>query len=61
MTEAARAPAPDVSGPVVERLVEAGAVDDVVALAIGARGTPLSSRPLGAPLRRWPPPCASRS
>ncbi len=35
------------TGSVIERLVEAGEVGDVVALAIGARGTPASSRPLG--------------
>jgi nucleotide-binding universal stress UspA family protein len=34
-------------GPVVERLVEAGGASDVVALAIGARGTPAARRPLG--------------
>jgi nucleotide-binding universal stress UspA family protein len=35
------------TGPVVGRLVEAGGADDVVALAIGARGTPSGRRPLG--------------
>jgi nucleotide-binding universal stress UspA family protein len=35
------------TGPVVERLVEAGGASDVVALAIGARGTPAGRRPLG--------------
>ena len=34
-------------GPVVERLVEAGGASEVVALAIGARGTPSGRRPLG--------------
>jgi nucleotide-binding universal stress UspA family protein len=36
------------AGPVVERLVEAGEAEDVVALVIGARGTPTGRRPLGA-------------
>jgi nucleotide-binding universal stress UspA family protein len=36
-----------VEGPIVERLVEAGGASDVVALAIGARGTPSARRPLG--------------
>jgi nucleotide-binding universal stress UspA family protein len=36
-----------VSGSVVERLVAAASVDDVLALAIGARGTPSGRRPLG--------------
>jgi nucleotide-binding universal stress UspA family protein len=35
------------TGPVVERLVEAGRASDVVALAIGARGTPAGRRPVG--------------
>ncbi len=35
------------TGPVVERLVEAGGASEVVALAIGARGTPSGRRPLG--------------
>jgi nucleotide-binding universal stress UspA family protein len=35
------------TGPVVERLTDAGAEDDVVALVIGARSTP-GGRPLGA-------------
>lgn len=34
-------------GPVVERLVEAGEEDAVIALALGARGTPAARRPLG--------------
>jgi nucleotide-binding universal stress UspA family protein len=37
-----------VSGPVVERLVQAGETKDVIALAIGARATPSGPRPLGA-------------
>jgi nucleotide-binding universal stress UspA family protein len=45
--EAAGLPLRTVSGPIVERLVEAGAAEDVVALAIGARGTPHARRPLG--------------
>jgi nucleotide-binding universal stress UspA family protein len=36
-----------VTGPVVRRLVEAGEPDNVVALVVGARGTP-RGRPLGA-------------
>lgn len=36
-----------VTGPVAERLVEAGEEDDVVALAIGARSSPASAKPLG--------------
>jgi nucleotide-binding universal stress UspA family protein len=36
-----------VTGPVAERLVEAGEAGDVVALAIGARSTPASAKPLG--------------
>ena len=35
------------TGPVVGRLVEAGVASDVVALAIGARGTPSGRRALG--------------
>ena len=35
------------TGPVVERLVEAGGASDVVALAIGARGMPSGRRPVG--------------
>jgi nucleotide-binding universal stress UspA family protein len=46
--EAAGVPLRAVSGPVVKRLVQAGAADDVVALAIGARATPSGRRPLGA-------------
>jgi nucleotide-binding universal stress UspA family protein len=45
--EAAGIPLQTVRGPVVERLVEAGEASDVVALAIGARGTPAGPRPLG--------------
>ena len=47
MTEAAGIPLRTTTGPVVERLVEAGEANDVVALVIGARGTAASSRPLG--------------
>ena len=36
------------TGPVAERLVEAGEEDDVVALAIGARSSPASAKPLAA-------------
>jgi nucleotide-binding universal stress UspA family protein len=35
------------TGPVIERLVEAGEQDDVVAVAIGARSTSASAKPLG--------------
>ena len=45
--EAAGIPLRTTTGPVVERLVEAGRASDVVALAIGARGTPAGRRPLG--------------
>jgi nucleotide-binding universal stress UspA family protein len=45
--EASAIPLRTTTGQVVERLVEAGGADDVVALAIGARGSPVSSRPLG--------------
>ena len=45
--EAAGVPMHTTTGPVVERLVEAGTAGDVVALAIGARGTPSGPRPLG--------------
>jgi len=47
LTEGAGIPLLTTPGPVVERLVEAGEAGDVVALAIGARGTPASSKPLG--------------
>jgi Universal stress protein family len=48
-TAAATAAVPfhTLTGPVVERLVEAGKQEDVIALAIGARGTPAARRPLG--------------
>jgi nucleotide-binding universal stress UspA family protein len=46
--EAAGIPFQTLTGPVVERLVEAGRANDVVALAIGARGTPSARRPLGS-------------
>jgi nucleotide-binding universal stress UspA family protein len=45
--EAAGIPFRTTKGPVVERLVDAGAASDVVALAIGARGTASGRRPLG--------------
>lgn len=45
--EAAGIPLRVVSGDVVECLVREGADDDVLALTIGARGTPQGSRPLG--------------
>ncbi|MGE5272924.1 MAG: universal stress protein [Verrucomicrobiota bacterium] len=45
--EAADIPFRTIKGPVVERLVEAGRSGDVVALAIGARGSPSARRPLG--------------
>jgi nucleotide-binding universal stress UspA family protein len=46
--EAAEIPFRTIKGPVVERLVEAGGASDVVALAIGARGTPSARKPLGS-------------
>jgi nucleotide-binding universal stress UspA family protein len=45
--EAAGVPFRAIDGPVVERLVEAGAASDVVALAIGACGTASARKPLG--------------
>lgn len=45
--EMAGIPLQTTTGPVIERLVEAGGASDVVALAIGARGTPSGRRPLG--------------
>jgi nucleotide-binding universal stress UspA family protein len=45
--EAAGVPFRALAGPVVERLVEVGAASDVVALAVGARGTACARRPLG--------------
>ena len=47
MAERAGVPLRTVTGPVVEGLVEAGEADDVVALAIGARSTSASAKPLG--------------
>ncbi len=44
---AAGIPLQTTTGPVVGRLVQAGKSRDVVALAIGARGTPSGRRPLG--------------
>ena len=44
---AANVPYRTASGPVVERLVEIGRESDVVALVLGARGSPLERRPLG--------------
>ena len=46
--EAARVPLHTVAAaPVVGTLVEAGHADDVVALVLGARGSPVARRPLG--------------
>lgn len=45
-TEAAGVPLRTMSGPVVQRLIDAGSADDVVALVVGARSTP-GGRPLG--------------
>jgi nucleotide-binding universal stress UspA family protein len=45
--EAAAVPLRTARGPVIERLVEAGEEEDVVALAIGARSTPASRQTLG--------------
>jgi hypothetical protein len=47
MAAAAGVPLQTMTGPVVEGLVAAGEADGVVALAIGARGTSASSKPLG--------------
>lgn len=46
--EAAAIPLRTVAGPVVDRLVEAGEDEDVVALVIGARGTHAARRPFGS-------------
>jgi nucleotide-binding universal stress UspA family protein len=46
--EAAGVPFRTLPGPVVENLVRAGEEEDVVAVVIGARGTPSAPRPLGA-------------
>ena len=46
--KAAHIPFQTTTGPVVERLVAMGAASDVIALAIGARGTPSARRPLGS-------------
>jgi nucleotide-binding universal stress UspA family protein len=46
--ETAAIPLRTVAGPVVDRLVEAGTEEDVVALVIGARGTHAARRPLGS-------------
>lgn len=45
--DAAQIPYRTATGPVVERLVEIGQASDVVALALGARGSPLARRPVG--------------
>jgi nucleotide-binding universal stress UspA family protein len=45
--ESAGVPLRTSTGPVVQRLVDAGGADDVVALVVGARSTP-AGRPLGA-------------
>jgi nucleotide-binding universal stress UspA family protein len=47
-THAAGVPLRMTSGPVVERLIEEGEPDDVVVVAVGARGSPAARRPLGA-------------
>jgi len=47
MTDAAGIGLRTTTGSVIERLIEASEVSDVVAVAIGARSTPASSRPLG--------------
>jgi nucleotide-binding universal stress UspA family protein len=44
---AAQVPLRTTSGLVVERLIEIGQASDVVALVVGARGSPLGQRPLG--------------
>jgi nucleotide-binding universal stress UspA family protein len=45
---AAEVPLQTSSGPVVERLIEIGQARDVVAVVLGARGSPLGRRQLGA-------------
>jgi nucleotide-binding universal stress UspA family protein len=45
---AAQVPLRTTSGPVLERLIEIGQAPDVVALVLGARGSPLGRRPLGS-------------
>ena len=45
---AARVPLRSASGPVVDRLVTLGEADEVEALVLGARSSPLGRRPLGA-------------
>jgi nucleotide-binding universal stress UspA family protein len=44
---AAGVPYRTASGPVVDRLVEIGRASDVVALVLGARGSPFARRPMG--------------
>lgn len=44
---ALRVPLQTASGQVVERLIEIGQASDVVALVVGARGSPFGGRPLG--------------
>lgn len=46
--EAADVPLRIVSGPVVERLIDAGRDENVAAVVIGAQGMPSGSRPLGS-------------
>jgi nucleotide-binding universal stress UspA family protein len=48
VAQAAGVPLRVVSGPVVDRLIEAGQDDDVTAVVIGARATPSGRRPLGS-------------
>lgn len=50
--ESAAVPLRVVSGPVVETLVDAGKSDDVIALALGARGSEVARRPLGSTAAR---------
>jgi nucleotide-binding universal stress UspA family protein len=45
---AERIPLRTAEGPVVDRLIEEGLASDVIALALGARGTPAGCRPLGS-------------
>jgi nucleotide-binding universal stress UspA family protein len=45
---AAGLPLRTASGPVIDRLIDEGNADDVVALAIGARSTPIARHPLGS-------------
>jgi hypothetical protein len=47
VAEAAGLPLQTLDGPILDRLLEHGSSEDVVALVLGARGTPGGRRPLG--------------